>query len=296
MSEASVTVRQAVVSPPLLDYERDVTSKSGENGVIDRALELIGVRDRWCVEFGAADGLEASNTFDLIATQGYSAVLIERDRRLFARLQRRHASNPRVIALRRAVGFDGPERLDAVLAQTPVPRNFDLLSVDIDGNDYHVWAALERYRPKLVVIEFNPTIPNEVDFVQARDMSIHQGASLAALARLANSKGYRLVHATVVNGVFVEGSYFDRFGILDDSPAALRANLSLITWLFQTYDGWLRIAGLCRLRWHGVRIAGQRLQPVPRWLRRYPPALSPLRRYGWLAWRALHQRLQSRKS
>ncbi len=294
MSPGTVTVRQAMVSPPLLGYERDVSSQCGENGVIERALELIGERDHWCVEFGAADGRQASNTFDLIATQRYSAVLIESDANCFTQLQHTHAGNPRVITLRQAVGFEGPDRLDAILGRTPIPSDFDVLSVDIDGNDYHVWAALEQYRPKLVVIEFNPTIPNEVDFVQARDMSVRQGASLSALARLAHTKGYRLVHATAVNGIFVEQSYFDRFGISDGSPAALRANLSQITWLFQTYDGRLHLAGLRRLRWHGVELSERNLQAIPRWMRQFPPNLPPLRRRGWRAWRAVRARVQSR--
>src|SRR5205807_10072401 len=133
-------------------------------------------------------------------------------------------------------------------------------------------------------IEFNPTIPNEVDFVQARDMSVSEGSSLSALARLARAKGYRLVHATVVNAVFVDEPYFGRFAIADDSLAALRANLSHITWMFQTYDGRIQVAGNLRVRWHDVPIDPRRLQVVPRWLRGFPPSFSPARRKAWRAW------------
>ena len=128
---------------------------------------MIGASDGWCVEFGAWDGRHASNTYALISDAGYSAVLIESDPARFAALQRTHAGRSGVIALRRVVGFEGPDRLDRILAETPVPRDFDLLSIDIDGNDFHVWDAVEDYRPKLVVIEFNPTVPNEVDFASS---------------------------------------------------------------------------------------------------------------------------------
>jgi hypothetical protein len=271
--------------PPLQRFERNVASQCGEDGVIAHALEVIGERDRWCVEFGAWDGRRASNTYALIASEGYSAVLIESDRSRFEALRRTHAGRE-VIALHRTVGFEGADRLDLILAGTPVPRTFDLLSIDIDGNDYHVWEAFEGYRPKVVVIEFNPTIPNEVDFVQPRDMQVTQGSSLAAIARVARTKGYRLIHATVVNAIFVDQDYFPLFGI-DDDPAALRADLSQVTWLFQTYDGLLHIAGNRRVRWHDVPLRASRIQVVPRWLRGFPPSFSPGRRVAWRAWRAL---------
>lgn len=276
-------------TPPLSAYESNVTSQCGEDGVIGHALEVIGERDHWCVEFGAADGRYASNTYVLINREGYSAVLIESDLDQFEALARNYAGRGGVTVVHRQVGFEGPDRLDAILARTPVPRDFDLLSIDIDGNDYHVWDALHDYRPKLVVVEFNPTIPNEVEFVQPRDLAVAQGSSLSALARLANAKGYRLIHATVVNAVFVDERYFPRFGIENDSPAALRADLSLVTWLFQTYDGRVHVEGYRRLRWHDVPLNPRRWQQVPPGLRGFPPAFGRRRQRVWRIWRALRQ-------
>ena len=86
------------------------------------------------------------------------------------------------------VGFTAADGLDAILARTPIPADFDVLSIDIDGNDYHVWNAVARYKPRVVVIEYNPTIPAAVDFVQPADMSINQGASITAQARLGKQK------------------------------------------------------------------------------------------------------------
>jgi hypothetical protein len=275
-------------NPPLRRYEANIASQCGEDGVIAHALDLVGDRNRWCVEFGAADGTYASNTFALIDQEDYSAVLIEADGTLFEALQRRHAQSPRVHVLHKLVGFEGPDRLEAILATTPVPHDFDLLSIDIDGNDFHVWEALETYRPKLVVVEYNQTIPNEIDFVQPRDMAVMQGSSLTALTRLAHTKGYRLIHATVVNGIFVDQAYFARFEIPDDDPAALRADLSHVTWLFQTYDGGVHLVGNQRARWHDVALGSWRFQVVPRWLRGFPPAFSPGRRLVWRVWRAAH--------
>ena len=175
----------------------DVTSQNGEDGIIAKILEVLGEPRGWCVEFGAWDGRHLSNTYDLIASKGFSAVMIEGSARRCRDLQTTFKDNPRVVALtrvRRLFGRGRPGRHPRAHADS---RDFDVLSIDIDGNDYHVWNAVTRYRPRVVVIEYNPTIPTAVDFVQPADMSINQGSSIAAQARLGKEKGYELVAATI---------------------------------------------------------------------------------------------------
>ncbi len=53
------------------------------------------------------------------------------------------------------VGFSVHDCLDEILSKTKITNNFDLLSIDIDGDDYHVWEAMDRYQPKVVIIEIN---------------------------------------------------------------------------------------------------------------------------------------------
>ena len=68
----------------------------------------------------------------------------------------------------------GSEQLAAVrrlLADTSVPLDFDVLSVDVDGVDFHLWQAVREYRPKVVCIEYNRTIPNEVEFTTSAESS-----------------------------------------------------------------------------------------------------------------------------
>lgn len=260
----------------LLDHARDVHSQFGEDGILEKTLATLGARDRWCVEFGAWDGVHLSNTRHLIDSQGYRAVLIEGDAARHADLARRAARDPGTTAIHAFVGWDGPNRLDALLARTALPRDFDLLSIDIDGNDYHVWSALADYAPKVVCIEFNPTIPVGIDFSQAADPAVQQGASLAALIRLGRAKGYELVAATFCNGLFVRRVDLPAFGLADNSEAALREDLSGVTHVFCGLDGSIHFRGHGRLLWHGLSYRG-RVRPVPRFFRRYPPDSGPLR-------------------
>lgn len=273
----------------LLARAASVTSQFGEDGIIDAALDRLPSRDRWCVEFGAGDGEALSNTWNLVRHHGYGAVLIEADAPRFAALAAAHRGHPRVIRLQRRVGFEPDDSLDVLLADTAVPSDFDLLSVDIDGNEYHVWDAVRDYRPKLVVIEFNPTVPIGVPFVQARRHGVMHGASAASLIELAATKGYALVATTVVNAVFVDARYFDAFGIADNSEATLRPDLRLVTHFFTGYDGRAFLHGARELPWHGVPLSAARAQPLPWWLRAWPGHYGPMRHLALRAYRRLRR-------
>lgn len=55
---------------------------------------------------------------------------------------------------------------------------FGVLSIDVDGCDYWIWDSLKTLNPAVIVIEHNPTIPNHVLYVQAKDTEVRQGSSL----------------------------------------------------------------------------------------------------------------------
>ena len=275
----------------LLEHAADVNSQNGEDGIIAKILEVIGQPIGWCVEFGAWDGSHLSNTYDLISSRGFSAVLIEGSERRFRDLKNRFANNPKVLPINGFVGFSATDNLDTILAKTSIPEEFDVLSIDIDGNDYHIWKATTRYRPRVVVIEYNPTIPTAVDFVQPADLNVNQGSSLSATTRLAREKGYELVAATVANALFVRKEYFAAFGIEDNSPAALRSDESLVTYLFNGMDGTVFIRGYGKLGWHGIPYREKRMQLVARPFRRFPDTLGPVMRKLSRVYRSLRKRL-----
>jgi hypothetical protein len=266
--------------PPawLLDFRADVHSQCGEDGVIEQALALLPARDRWCVEFGAWDGIHLSNTRNLILNHGYSAALIEGDAKRFRQLHRNYASDARVVPIHGFVGFGASDGLDRVLEGTEVPDDFDFLSIDIDGNDYHVWKAMQRLRPKLVCIEYNPTFHTDVDFAQRPDPRVSQGSSLAALVRLGREKGYELICALPWNALFVREELYKLFQIGDNSPHVLRKDTSLVTYLASGFDGEVILHGSHEMPWHGIKLHASQVQQLPRYLRRYPGGYGYLQR------------------
>jgi hypothetical protein len=169
----------------LKTYEKSVYSQFGEDGVIGRILECIGTTNRFFVDFGAFDGISLSNTANLRLHHGWTGLLMDGD-----------SSNHNSLVTTEIVTA---ENVEALFKKHGVPNEFDLLSIDIDGNDYWVWQAIERFVPRVVVIEYNiffglqhaKTMPYRADHVW--DKTAYHGASLAALRKLGRSKGYSLV-------------------------------------------------------------------------------------------------------
>ena len=252
----------------LLDYKNNVFSQLGEDGVIGKILELLPSRDRWCVEFGAWDGKYLSNVCNLIQNHSYSAVLIEANKNKFRELKINYGGHKNVYLRNQFVGFSLNDNLDNVLKETPIPAGFDFMSIDIDGNDYHVWKAIHKYTPKSVCIEYNHTIPTEIEFIQPADPRKNQGSSLLSLTKLAKEKGYELVSVLPCNAFFVRAEYFHLYSISDNAPQTLRTDLQTITYLFSGLDGHVFLRGFNRLAIHEIELKEAKFQPLPRFLQK----------------------------
>ena len=283
--------RRKPTSIALQAFRENVTSQNGEDGIIARIFELIGTTNKVCIEFGAADGKELSNTWALINERGWSGVLIEGRKSSFRTLEARYGGNSKVRLFNRYVG-SGINSLDGILAEGNCPTEPDLLCIDVDGVDWHIWQSLSRYQPRLLLIEFNPTIPNDVLFVPDDNPSRSHGCSLSALIELGKAKGYELAATTDWNAFFVHQTLFPALGIVDNSIDAMHQCDPYETKLFQLYDGTLLTAGNDRLMWAGGPL---RVRNVPPWnerWRRFVRALKLLPGIRQARW--LMHRLQRR--
>ncbi len=189
-------------------FERRWYSQNGEDGILRIIFETIGVTNRFCVEFGVENGRQC-NTRYLLEKAGWSGLRMDgadHDGR-FGPVQKE---------------FITAENICALFAKYAVPREFDLLSIDIDGNDYWVWRAIEGYRPRVVVIEYNSSLPPDQSKVIPYDPAFrwdgsnYFGASLLALARLGRSKGYTLIgcESQGVNAFFLRDDLLaERFAV-----------------------------------------------------------------------------------
>ena len=252
-------------------YSKKIYSQFGEDGIILEILNRLGSQnlDNWCVEFGARDGMSDSNTFNLIKNHNYNAVLIEGDKNYFKKLCK-NLPQKEVIKINKFVNFSGDDNLDRILETTSIPKNFDVLSIDIDGCDFYIFQSLANYRPKLVCLEFNHLIPNSVEFVQKKSFKIKQGSSGKSLVKLAHEKRYELVASSLTNLFFIEQTYIDKIikekitldDLIDDND--------IKNFIFCGYDGTLHTTKPLRLGWHKLEIKNEKIQILPKFLRYFP--------------------------
>lgn len=251
----------------LLNSSKNITSQCGEDGILEKIFEVIGESNRWCVEFGAWDGKLHSNTYNLLMNKHWKGVLIEANPAKFNDLVTTYQQFPDVHCFNMLVEFYGPQSLDSILTRTKIPQDFDLLSIDVDGNDYHLWDSVKDYDPKVVIVEFNPTIPNDIIFVQDKNPNLNHGSSLLAMIVLGKKKQYELVCATQFNAIFVRQEYYHLFQIKDNSINKMYNQQPFATKIFQLYDGTLVLGGVQQLIWSGIPITTDDIQVIPRSMR-----------------------------
>lgn len=263
----------------LLDHSENITSQEGEDGIIAKIIEIIPDGNKWCVEFGAWDGKAYSNTSNLILNNGFSSVLIEGDENRFKELVENYKGKESVIPINQFIGFENKNNLDSVLSKTPIPIDFDFLSIDIDGNEYHVLEQMIIYMPKFICVEYNPTIPNEVEFIQKKDMNVNHGSSIKSLTILLHKMGYELLAVTRINAFFVRRKYLSLFNISDNSISKMRNDYKYVTYLFSGYDGTVFISGYQGLPWHNIPVTKNDFQVLPNFLRKFPDQYDNLSKF-----------------
>lgn len=272
----------------LLQFAKNHTSQNGEDGIIAKLFELLprDCQQLCCVDVGAWDGKHLSNTYSLLhrEEEEWSAVLIEADTERCQELNALYADNPRIMGVNETVSVEkeSSHRLENILNRFShiLVDNINFLSIDIDGNDYWVLYDLLKnssYRPMIICIEFNPTMPNGLIYIPPRNDSVRHGCSLAALVELGLEHGYTLVETTLFNAFFVPDSLYQknlRELVPDNSIEALH-ELYMSTSLYQLYDGTLKLHGCKKLLWHRIPITETQIQVIPSAKRSFP--YQPLR-------------------
>lgn len=214
------------------DHEFKVYSQWGEDGIIDYLCQTMSIPVKSFVEFGVEDYTEA-NTLFLLKHRNWRGLVID-------------GSTTNIESIRRGTvfwrydlqaceSFITRDNINDIIAQHGLSGELGLLSVDIDGNDYWVWEAINCVKPAIVICEYNslfgPTskisTPYVADFYRtsAHASNMYYGASISALNYLAESRGYRLVAGNSAgnNIFFVRGDLLGSLRVQTPEEAYVRA-------------------------------------------------------------------------
>lgn len=193
----------------LADAEFSIYSQNGEDGILLYLLSALGRQEGRFIEIGIGDGTECCCA-NLALNWGWSGIMVEGDTAAASAARHFYAGRADTVVKSEFVTV---ENVNSIVPEDDI----DVLSLDIDGNDYWVWQAM-RASASVAVIEYNAsfgsveavTIPYDPTFMfkQASEHHMYHGASLAALTKLANAKGMSLVgcDSQGVNAFFVQRS------------------------------------------------------------------------------------------
>jgi len=184
------------------NYRRNVYSQNGEDGLIAEIVRRMGLQPAWTCDVGAWDGRYGSNCYALVK-KGWPCLMIEADGRKFQYLQQLARGAGGLIRPMQAHvdHTGGPHSLDALIERAELPGKIELVSIDIDSFDYHVWQGFS-HRPAIVVIEITSSTPPGEHYVFGELKGSRRLSTFSAMLELGRRKQYTLACHTG-NMIFV---------------------------------------------------------------------------------------------
>jgi hypothetical protein len=198
-----IAARQTPDSVTSLDEaEFRVFSQFSEDGIIQFLIKAIKPQSRRFIEFGVQTYAE-SNTRFLLSHNAWSGLVIDIQSDYIEQIRRNFPGWKYDLTIREA--HITRNNINDIIKAAGFIGEIGLLSIDLDSIDFYVWKAIDVVDPAIVVIEYNRnfpidrpiTIPYEEHFDRTEKHASNRywGASLSALAHLANAKGYQFVGA-----------------------------------------------------------------------------------------------------
>jgi hypothetical protein len=191
----------------LVAHAFQVCSAGGEDGILREIFRRIQPAGRVFAEVGVGDGAE--NNTALLLALGWKGFWVDGDKAFLGKIRKRKDLHGG--CLKGVAAYVNRENIAQVFTELGVPTEFDLLSLDVDQNTFYLWEGLRNFRPRVVVVEYNATIPPDIvwkvnyDPERTWDGSHNFGASLKAFEQLGRELGYSLVGCEFVgaNAFFV---------------------------------------------------------------------------------------------
>lgn len=185
-------------------------SQNDEDGILAEIFNRIGTKNKLFIEFGTGNGLENNTLF--LLKQNWCGLWLEGSLKDHQHQTQIFAKEINSSQLSCVHSFLTTENINNIIESAGYRGEIDLLSIDIDGNDYHLWKAINIIQPRVVVIEYNAYVAPPLKWITTYKhdyvwdgKSTYFSASLSSLHELGESLGYSLVtcNITGLNAFFV---------------------------------------------------------------------------------------------
>jgi hypothetical protein len=216
-----------IKSNDINDYEFKVFSQFGEDGIIQYLVEKLKIKNKTFVEFGV-ENYEESNTRFLLENNNWKGLIIDSSQKNINYIKNQSYFWRNEIMVENS--FIDKENINETISKNKFAGEIGLLSIDIDGNDYWIWDAINVIDPIIVICEFNArlgyeqalSIPYNKDFDRTKKhySNIYYGASLNALYKLGKKKNYVLLgtNKNGNNAFFIKKEVQEKFSIESKTP------------------------------------------------------------------------------
>jgi hypothetical protein len=208
--------------PPNTDFRKlgfKVFSQWDEDGIIQYLIHKIPIENETFIEVGV-ENFEESNTRFLLLNDHWQGLVLDA-----SEADVRYIQTDRIyweFDLQAKCAWITRDNIDSLLRGAGFSEDVGLLSIDIDGNEYWIWEAIQSIRPRIVIVEYNSlfglrpvSVPYKEDFhkLSAHYSGLYYGCSLAALHHLAKKKGYILAGSNVWghNAFFIRSDVASEF-------------------------------------------------------------------------------------
>lgn len=211
--------------PSFDEVQFRVHSQNGEDGILLYLFTLLGTTNKKVLEICAGDG-QCCNAANLIINHGWEGFLLDgdEDNVKSGKAFFRECPDTRAWPPKFRCEWITRENINEIVQGFNLSGEIDLLSLDIDGNDYWILDALDVVQPRVIIAEYQQgwgphtavTQRYQADFDSVKYRrenagKAYSGASLAALTQLAQRKGLRLVgcERKCFNAIFVRNGLGD---------------------------------------------------------------------------------------
>jgi hypothetical protein len=215
LSALNRQIKSSVIS----DYEFKIFSQWGEDGIIQYLTESIEIKNKTFIEFGVQDFSESNCRF-LMMKDNWKGFVIDGSEHNIEKLRRSYYYWKYHLLTK--CTYIKNDNINGILKESGFDEDLGILSIDIDGVDYFVLEAINEYKPRILIVEFNPlfgierkiSVPYRSDFhrTKAHHSNLYFGASLPAIVYLADKKGYSLVGVNTMGG----NAFFVKVELLND--------------------------------------------------------------------------------